>query len=1401
MFSRTKTIVVILVILTVCTLALATGVSVYVNSDHVRTVLLKRINTMIPGTLTASYHHISLLSGEIQIHDLHVSSPQGKPLSGFNRLYINFSLASLLRKTVTIEQIDVQNPWVHLEKNAAGRLNIVDALLPPEENSKPAETHLYHHGFNVILKYFNLSGGDFKFTDGRTGLQFADVNMTAKASFEDKSAVIKLNIGRPSVEFKGRHSVLETFDLALAMKSGHIEPVVMNTKNEFASLLMYGDIQNVFSDPELDLQLNMDMDLALMESFFDVGYNDTGNLKAYLKIKGRPDNPDLELKIGYGGGYLAKHRVQYAEWLSHVKDRLVTIDRLAAETGFGSLQFEGQINLRTAFPEGFYGQMKSFEKVDYEGLLIVDALDLSAVRPWESDVGGILNGNLVIQGKGMTGWPDHAAAELSVSGFRYGGMTQQIDFRLGTVLGLQGDSVRLHHLEAEAEGVYFSADGNLEMENKQIDAHISLTTDQVSGPLSMLGVQGAGGLRLDGNVTGSLENPLLQVIVAGNAIRIQGVSIGDINVEAALNEKGNLTINSLSVANNGSSIKGTGNIQLFETLYRPHPELPLEAGFVFSDLEYGDFMAGPDIKGLMEGSLNLGGSVRSLKAEAGITVGELAVGRIKLGKVAGEVKFRNGRLLVDSLQMKNNNTNLSLKGEAALFQKDSWQMLERPGIILSLSDSRVYLEDFFDDLKGTLVISADLHGDLMRPQGSISVGGKQLELGLQVVEVVALKAVSGNEGITIDTFDIGLPGGSNMAGSGRLGYDKSFQFRLHAEDFNIESIYRVRAMQFAEGNLTFDVTGKGLLGQPEIDGSASLTDVRIKGKDLDEFRVRFDLKDDQASIKGMGMFDLDAGYDLLQKAYSVSLNFNNTNLAPWLLIAGRPELSGTISGEVAVEGHVGDLEKSRASVDIGRLEVDFKGDPLLVSENIRGTLDEEDFEIPGFRIQLLDYSHFSVKGSGNIAGAVNMEVEGDIPLKTAQMLIKDLPEIKGTLALKTSVAGTFKKPRLSGEIRIEQGGMPIPELQQELHNVNGRVILSSENEIEGELSGLLDDGAFDLAGKVMMDGFLPQRVKAKIRAVHLPFQIPETMEMQLNVDLSVNGTMDEILVGGKFVLLEGSYYKDFKLNLMETLQTTKREASPGTGGFDSPLLKPLRFDIHIENRQPFVVDNNIADLEISPDLRLTGTPENPIVTGSAKVDSGIINYQNNSFVVERGAVDFVNPYKTEAEIDIKGEVEIREWRITILVHGPPDHLVVELSSIPHEEDADIISLLVFKKTTYELNEGSGGVAQSPTVILAKLLASSFGDDIKDSTGIDILEVEAESAADEESTDRIKVTVGKNLSERMTVKYSVESGDGGYVQRATTEYKLLENILVSGFQDTKGRYGGELIFRVAFRLFR
>ena len=67
----------------------------------------------------------------------------------------------------------------------------------------------------------------------------------------------------------------------------------------------------------------------------------------------------------------------------------------------------------------------------------------------------------------------------------------------------------------------------------------------------------------------------------------------------------------------------------------------------------------------------------------------------------------------------------------------------------------------------------------------------------------------------------------------------------------------------------------------------------------------------------------------------------------------------------------------------------------------------------------------------------------------------------------------------------------------------------------------------------------------------------------------------------------------------------------------------------------------------------------------------------------------------------------------------------------------------------------------------------------------------------ETNDSIQVTVGKRLSRRLTIKYEVESGSQETIQRAVSEYRFLEHVLASGFQDSVGGYGGELLFRIEF----
>jgi autotransporter translocation and assembly factor TamB len=345
------------------------------------------------------------------------------------------------------------------------------------------------------------------------------------------------------------------------------------------------------------------------------------------------------------------------------------------------------------------------------------------------------------------------------------------------------------------------------------------------------------------------------------------------------------------------------------------------------------------------------------------------------------------------------------------------------------------------------------------------------------------------------------------------------------------------------------------------------------------------------------------------------------------------------------------------------------------------------------------------------------------------------------------------------------------------------------------IDGQLDSGRFGLSGTVDLDAFEPAAVDLAFNASTLPVQVPDTADFVVDSTLRARGDRAKSVVDGEIVILEGTYYRDVNLSLLDAVRQKRREEQPRTQKIDYPFLKNMTFDIPVKGRNPFMVQNNLAELEINPDLRITGKLNQPVVRGRAEVESGTVHYQKKNFVVKRGVVDFLNPYRTEATLDIESEVKVRQWDIFLAISGTPDELIFKLTSDPPEEDGDILSLLLIGKTTGELIDGEGGSAGSTSQMLAQAMASTLSDDIKGATGLDIFETEAGQGDD---AGQVKVTMGEELSKRIVVKYDVESKDGEIIQRAITEYRLLQNLSVDGFQDNRGIFGGQLKFRMEFR---
>ncbi len=272
-------------------------------------------------------------------------------------------------------------------------------------------------------------------------------------------------------------------------------------------------------------------------------------------------------------------------------------------------------------------------------------------------------------------------------------------------------------------------------------------------------------------------------------------------------------------------------------------------------------------------------------------------------------------------------------------------------------------------------------------------------------------------------------------------------------------------------------------------------------------------------------------------------------------------------------------------------------------------------------------------------------------------------------------------------------GVTLPDFPSKIHAING-TILANRDQVEiREITGFLDQGNFSITGKTSLTDFMPRAYTAKLTAQSLPVNVPEGLDALFDVDLNLAGTMEKSALSGTIVLDSGELTREININkeiisAVTNPQRSRKGVNQQQEG--NPYLDNLTLDIFVQAKNNFIVDTNLANLEIHPDLRIQGSPMAPVVSGRSTIDPGTIHHYNKEFTLTRGTIDFINPYKIEPELDIQALHEIRDWDITLSVTGTPDALVLSLASDPQLEQADITSLLLRGKTTNELISSEGG---------------------------------------------------------------------------------------------------------------
>ncbi|HPK72411.1 MAG TPA: translocation/assembly module TamB domain-containing protein, partial [Vicinamibacterales bacterium] len=355
-----------------------------------------------------------------------------------------------------------------------------------------------------------------------------------------------------------------------------------------------------------------------------------------------------------------------------------------------------------------------------------------------------------------------------------------------------------------------------------------------------------------------------------------------------------------------------------------------------------------------------------------------------------------------------------------------------------------------------------------------------------------------------------------------------------------------------------------------------------------------------------------------------------------------------------------------------------------------------------------------------------------------------------------------------------------------------------------------------LGGRVDLAGLWPSRFDITATGEGMELRYPEGFRSVIDADLGLRGTVDDLVLGGTVLVRRGELRRDLELG------TGLADLAAGGGGAGiaapqapAPTL-PLRFDLRLSAPSTIEIDNKLARLTASADLRLRGTYARPVLEGRAEVQRGELWFEGKRYVVSRGSAEFTNPSKIDPYFDVEAETRVRApgqtYRVTFRVAGTTSAFEYDLSSDPPLPEVDVLSLLlgdVGSTQDAELRalrtpdeaEQNLLIARSAR-LLASPISSGVQKAVEQTFGLDSVQIAPFFVDPSQSAGRFspgaRLTIGKRISDRIYLTYSRSLSSAARDQVILLEYDQSDRLAWIVTQNEDRTYALDLRVRHVFR---
>ncbi len=431
-------------------------------------------------------------------------------------------------------------------------------------------------------------------------------------------------------------------------------------------------------------------------------------------------------------------------------------------------------------------------------------------------------------------------------------------------------------------------------------------------------------------------------------------------------------------------------------------------------------------------------------------------------------------------------------------------------------------------------------------------------------------------------------------------------------------------------------------------------------------------------------------------------------------------------------------------------------------------------------------------------GPVDAKVQGSIDLGLASPMLEARAIVaSGVLHVAATVTGDARSPHVAGEVRLAGGLLRDYSSGVNLEKIDALLVGDGDSLDIKRLTASAPPGSLSMTGRI---GLLEPGIPLDLQLSAKNAQPIATNLLTANVDADVHigGTaLTRIEIGGSVHVNRAVIgIPNAMPPSVAVLDVRRRGETAPAGAARRPLVFGLSLDV-VAPRQILVRGRGL-DAELGGRLQLSGTTDNPTVSGGFELQRGNFTLAANKLSFTRGRVGFNGEglrHRIDPSLDFTAQTTAENLTTTLRITGLADAPIFEFTSSPPPSlpQDEIIARLLFGANATQLSalqaaqlgaalatlSGVGGADLNPLDRLQRVL------------GLDRLTVGTASSTaagvQRSSSSGASIAAGRYVSSRVYVEAKQTTTGSSQIQVNVdlTKHLTLQTRLGNGAAITQG----------------